>query len=73
MGNEFDPFAGKCNCVSSLTPVMETLVQKVLMCGLISEYTEQMGPCPNPWAPGMLLETLLPLSTIKDIITSPCM
>lgn len=51
LGREFDPFAGKYNCVSSLTPVMETLVLQVLMCHLIGDYAEQMGPCPNPWAP----------------------
>lgn len=73
VGREFNPFAGKCNCVSSLTPVMETLVLQVLMCVLISDYAEQVGPCPHPWALGTLLETVLPSSTVKDRINSPCM
>lgn len=38
---------------------METSVLQVLMRGLISDYAEQVGPCPNPWAPGTLLETVL--------------
>lgn len=48
------------------------LVLHVLLRGQISERAEQMGPCLNPWAPGTLLETVLPSSGVNERTTCPC-
>lgn len=61
IGGKFDPFTQKHISISSPSTVMEItgIVLQVKLSGQINKRSEEMGLCPNPWVPGMLLEIIL--------------